>query len=434
MPTSDAPRNAPDWLSAARAHIWLPYTQMQTAPAPWPAVKTQGHMIELADGRRLIDGIASWWTAVHGYNHPHIAEAIKAQLDTMPHIMLGGLVHEPGARLAARLADMLPGSLNHVFFADSGSVSVEVALKMAIQFFINRGYRDKARIVAFEDGYHGDTFATMALCDPKEGMHRLFAGAFQPQITAPLPKDEAGEQALRNLVEPQAKTIAAMVVEPLVQGAGGMRMHPPETLRRIRRICDDYEIVMICDEIFTGFGRTGSMFAIEQAGVVPDIITLGKAMTGGALSLAATVASDEIFNAFLSDDAGAALMHGPTFMGNPLACAAANASLDLFEREPRLEQARAMEARLREQLAPARDIAGVRDVRVLGGIGAIELENPGDFGWLKAHFVEAGAWIRPFGDIVYVTPALTMPPADQARLTEILLQGVAAWSRRVNRL
>jgi adenosylmethionine-8-amino-7-oxononanoate aminotransferase len=430
MAGTDGPRNAPDWLSDARAHIWLPYTQMQTALAPWPAVRTYGHIIELADGRQLIDGIASWWTAVHGYNHPHIAEALKAQIDRMPHVMLGGLVHEPGARLAARLAAMLPGHLNHVFFADSGSVAVEVALKMAIQFFINRGEGERRRIVAFEDAYHGDTFATMALADPKEGMHRLFAGTFQPQITAPLPRDAAGEQALRDIVERQSGEIAAMIVEPLVQGAGGMRMHSPETLRRIRAVCDDYGIVMIADEIFTGFGRTGSLFAVEQAGIVPDIITLGKALTGGALSLAATVASDGIYDAFLSDDAGAALMHGPTFMGNPLACAAANASLDLFEREPRLSEAMAMEARLRERLAPAREMAGVADVRTLGAIGVIQLETPGGFDWLKAHFVDAGAWIRPFGDIVYVTPALTMPADALDRLTEILLEGVAAWSGR----
>lgn len=421
---------APDWLDAARRHVWLPYTQMRTAPAPWPAARTYGHIIELADGRQLIDGIASWWTAAHGYNHPHIAEAITRQLEVMPHIMLGGLVHEPGARLAARLAAMLPGHLNHVFFADSGSVAVEVALKMAIQFFLNRGEKGRKRIVAFADAYHGDTFATMALADPKEGMHTLFAGTFQPQITAPLPHDAAAEQALRDMIEPQLGEIAAMIVEPLVQGAGGMRMHTPETLRRIRAICDDYGIVMICDEIFTGFGRTGSLFAIEQAGIVPDIVTLGKALTGGALTLAATVASDAIYDAFLSDDAGAALMHGPTFMGNPLACAAANASLDLFEREPRLMEARAMEARLRERLAPARDMPGVADVRTLGAIGVIQLEAPGDFGWLKAHFVEAGAWIRPFGDIVYVTPALTMPPDALDRLADILLEGVAAWARR----
>ena len=324
------------------AHLWRPYTQMKLAAPPLEALRTHGSRIVLADGRELIDGIASWWTAVHGYNHPHIAAAVARQLDAMPHVMFGGLTHAPAERLASRLAALLPGDLNHVFFTDSGSVAVEVALKMAVQFWLNRGVEGRTRILAFRGGYHGDTMGAMSVCDPEEGMHRRF-GAFLPsQIFCDLPRSAADAVALDDVLARHRTELAAVIVEPLVQGAGGMRMHPPDVLATIARLARRHGLPLILDEIFTGFGRTGTLFACEQAGIVPDILCLSKALTGGTMALAATVATGEIFSAFWSDDPGAALMHGPTFMANPLACAAADASLDLFAREPRLEQAQAI--------------------------------------------------------------------------------------------
>ena len=329
------------WLQEGWRHVWLPYAQMQTAPLPLPAVRTEGSRIFLEDGRVLIDGIASWWTACHGYNHPHIRQAVAAQLERLPHVMFGGLGHEPAYRLATRLAKLLPDPLNRVFFTDSGSVAVEVAIKIAVQARLNRGERGRTKILAFTGGYHGDTLGTMAICDPEEGMHSLFAGLLPEQPVVPLPRGEASIVAFESFLARHAGTLAAIIVEPLVQGAGGMVLHPPEVLRRLRAAADHYGLTLIFDEIFTGFGRTGTMFAFQHAGVVPDIITLSKALTGGTLPLAATIASDDLFAAFLSDSPATALMHGPTFMANALGCAAANASLDLFETEPRLDQAAA---------------------------------------------------------------------------------------------
>ncbi len=304
---------------------------MQTARPPLPVVATHGSRLVLADGRELVDGLASWWTACHGYNHPHIAQALRDQIERMPHVMFGGLAHEPAYRLARRLADLLPGDLNHAFFAESGSVAVEIAMKMALQFHINRGETGRSRFLSFRGGYHGDTLATMTVCDPEEGMHSLFSGVMPAQVIANLPRDVDGEAALDALLAERGGEIAALLVEPLVQGAGGMLLHGPDTLRALRRLADAHGVLLIFDEIFTGFGRTGSMFAMQQAGIEPDIVTLSKALTGGTLPLSAAVAGTRVFQAFLSDDPEAALMHGPTYMANPLACAAANASLDLFE-------------------------------------------------------------------------------------------------------
>lgn len=418
---------APAWLAEGMAHVWLPYTQMATAAPPLPVAATDGVRIRLSDGRELIDGIASWWTACHGYNHPHIRAAVAAQLERMPHVMFGGLANEPALVLARRLAALLPDPLDRVFFSESGSVAVEVALKMAVQYWLNRGVRGRRRFLAFHGAYHGDTFAAMSVCDPEEGMHRLFAGVLPAQRVVPLPRDRAAA-ALDALLAREGGACAAAIIEPLVQGAGGMRFHEPETLREVRAACDRHGLLLIADEIMTGFGRTGTLFACEQAGVVPDIVTLSKALTGGTLALAATVASAAVFEAFLAERADAALMHGPTYMANPLACAAANASLDLFEREPRLAQARRIEARLAAGLAPARALPGVIDVRAKGAVGVVQLEDGSRVDWLKARFVEAGVWVRPFGDVVYLTPALTIDDADLARLTEALLEVVRAWS------
>ncbi|WP_144654600.1 adenosylmethionine--8-amino-7-oxononanoate transaminase [Achromobacter dolens] len=402
----------PDWMARGQPHIWQPYAQMKTATPPLPVVRSHGSRLELADGRQLIDGVASWWTACHGYNHPHIAQAVRAQLDAMPHVMFGGLTHEPALTLARRLAALLGPGLDRVFYTDSGSVAVEVAMKMAVQFWLNQGERGRSRFLAFRGGYHGDTFGTMAVCDPDEGMHSLFRGMLAEHDIVDLPRDDAAMARLDAFLETRGPQLAGILVEPLVQGAGGMLLHDPEVLRRLRRLADRHGLLLIFDEIFTGFGRTGTLFAFEQAGIRPDIITLSKALTGGTLPLAATVASGRVFDAFWSDDPSHALMHGPTFMGNALACAAANASLDLFESEPRLAQARALSSALAAGLLPCRELAWVRDVRVLGAIGVVELDRIDDREALKRRLVEAGVWVRPFGNVVYLTPALTIAPDE----------------------
>ncbi len=419
----------PGWLAAGLPHVWLPYTQMKTAPPPLAVAGTRGTRIRLADGRELVDGIASWWTACHGYNHPHIRAAVARQLETMPHVMFGGLANEPALTLARRLAAALPGDLERVFFCDSGSVAVEVAMKMATQHGLNRGERGRTRMLAFKGGYHGDTIATMAVCDPEEGMHSLFAGLLPQHVVTDLPVDEPGIAAFEAALARHAHELAAILVEPLVQGAGGMLMHDPAVLRRLRAAADRHGLLLILDEIFTGFGRTGTLFACEAAGVVPDIVTLSKALTGGTMALAATVARSAVFDAFWSDDPLHALMHGPTYMANPLACAAANASLDLFGTEPRLEQVAAIARTLAADLEPCRDLPGVRDVRVKGAIGVVELDRIDDLNALKRRFVEAGVWVRPFRNIVYLTPAFTIDGDDLARLTGAVFRVLAERAR-----
>ncbi len=402
-------------------HIWLPYAQMKTAPSPLPVVRTEGTRIHLADGRELIDGIASWWTACHGYNHPHIRQAVQRQLEVMPHVMFGGLVHEQALTLARRLAAMLPGDLDRVFFTDSGSVAVEVAMKMAIQYWLNAGQGKRDTFVYFRGGYHGDTLATMAISDDS-GMHQAFAGLLHRHVMADLPKDDEQEASLAVLLERHADTLAGIVVEPLVQGAGGMLFHDPDVLARLRRLADRYDLLLIFDEIFTGFARTGTMFACESAGVIPDIITLSKALTGGTLPLAATVARKKVFDAFWSDDPMHALMHGPTYMANALGCAAANASLDLFEDGERLKQVAAIETGLRDGLAGCRDLPGVVDVRVRGAVGVVELDRIDNLNELRRAFVEKGTFIRPIGSVIYLAPALTISQSDVVGLTQSLAE------------
>jgi adenosylmethionine-8-amino-7-oxononanoate aminotransferase len=412
-----------DWeheYAAGLGHIWLPYAQMKTMQPPLAVARTDGCRIVLADGRELIDGIASWWTACHGYNHPHIRQAVERQLATMPHVMFGGLVHDQALTLARRLAVLLPGDLERVFFSESGSVAVEIAMKMALQYWINSGAPERTRFIAFKGGYHGDTTGAMSVSDPEEGMHALFHGILPEHVIVDLPTDEAKAAALDAVMQRHADRIAGLIVEPLVQGAGGMLFHDAATLQRLRELADRHGLLLIFDEIFTGFGRTGSMFACEQAGIVPDIVTLSKALTGGTLPLAATVARKPVFEAFWSDDPKAALMHGPTYMGNALACAAANASLDLFEREPRLEQVRAISGQMRQELMPYRDIAGVKDVRVQGAIGVVELERIAEPEALRARFIEEGVFIRPFGNVVYLTPSFTISPGELSQLTRVI--------------
>jgi len=412
---------APAWYGSGLEHVWLPYAPMKLAPPPLPVVGTEGNRIVLADGRVLVDGIASWWTACHGYSHPHIRAAVQTQLEAMPHVMFGGLVHEPALTLARRLAGLLPGDLDRVFFSESGSVAVEVAMKMARQYWAYSGIPGRRRFVAFAGGYHGDTSGAMAVSDAFHGENPLVA---RDHLIVALPRDEASSAAFEAMIEENADEIAAIIVEPLVQGAGGMRFHDAAVFRRIRTAADRHDLLVIFDEIFTGFGRTGTLFAAEGAGVVPDIITLSKALTGGTLPLAATVASSKVFRAFWSDDAAKILMHGPTYMANALACAAANASLDLFEREPRLAQVAAISEQMKRELEPCRTMPGVTDVRVRGAIGVVELEAIGDVDAMRARFVEEGVFIRPFGNVVYLTPAFTIEARDLSKLTVAVVKVV----------
>jgi adenosylmethionine-8-amino-7-oxononanoate aminotransferase len=414
----------PDWYAAGLEHVWLPYAQMKTVARPLPVVRTQGSRIVLADGRVLIDGIASWWTACHGYNQPQIRHAVAKQLKQMPHVMFGGLAHEPALTLARRLAALLPGDLTRVFFSDSGSVAVEVALKMAAQYWINRGVKGRGQFVAFKGGYHGDTTGAMAVSDAEGGMHALFAGLLPQHHIVDLPNDDARVVALDKLLSERADTIAGIIVEPLVQGAGGMKFHDAAVLKRLRALADKYDLLLIFDEVFTGFGRTGAMFACEAAGVTPDIVALSKALTGGTLPLAATVATKKMFDAFWSDDPKKALMHGPSYMAHALGCAAANASLDLFEQEPRLQQVGTIASALSQGLEPCRSMPGVKHVRVQGAIGVVELERIDNLDALRARFVEQGVFVRPFGNIIYLTPAFTIAGDELKTLTDAVVKVV----------
>ena len=426
MPGDASKKNAAPQAHGGLEHIWLPYAQMKTMTPPLMVGETAGSRIRLADGRELVDGIASWWTACHGYNHPNIRQAVTRQLETLPHVMFGGLVHEQPLRLAERLCALVPGDLTRVFFTDSGSVAVEVAMKMAVQFWINRGVRARTQFVAFKGGYHGDTTGAMAVSDPEEGMHALFAGLLPAHHVVDLPVDEETSAALDALLVEHADHLAGIIVEPLVQGAGGMLFHRPEVLQRLRALADKHDLLLIFDEIFTGFGRTGTMFACEQANVVPDIITLSKALTGGTLPLAATIATAKVFEAFWSDDPQKALMHGPTFMANALASAAANASLDVFETEPRLQQVAAISAQMKDALEPCRALPVVKDVRVMGAIGVVELNRLDDLNAMRARFIAEGTFIRPIGNVIYLTPAFTIAPDELKMLTDAIVRVVGA--------
>lgn len=413
------------WGELGGDHIWLPYTQMKTAVEPLMAVATSGSRIRLADGRELIDGVASWWTACHGYNHPHILAMMKDQLERMPHVMFGGINHDPALRLAKRLAALAPGDLDRVFFSDSGSVAVEVALKMAVQFWINKNQPQRSKFLSFHHGYHGDTAACMAVCDPEEGMHKQFGNYLSKQYIADVPVDFGKAEKLDHLLEAQKQNIAAVIIEPLVQGVGGMRFHDAAALRRVADLCTKHNVLLIADEVFTGFGRTGTMFACEQAGIVPDILCLGKALTGGAITLAATLARTHVFEAFWSDDSKKALMHGPTYMANPLASAAANASLDLFEQEPRLEQVKAVEAGLKQGLEKCRNLPRTVDVRVMGAIGVVQFAGELDHAKIRHDFIEQGVWVRSWDDCIYLTPPLNIMAGDLDVLTQAV-QRIAA--------
>ncbi|MBN8530735.1 MAG: adenosylmethionine--8-amino-7-oxononanoate transaminase [Alphaproteobacteria bacterium] len=415
--------DSPSWQRDGLPHVWMPYTQHQTAPLPLPVKATNGCRIILEDGRELIDGLSSWWSACHGYNHPHILKALHDQLEKMPHVMFAGLHHEPALTLAKRLCRIAPAGLTRAFYSDSGSTAVEVALKMAAQYWRNKGDKQRTKFLCFRHGYHGDTMGGMSVSDP-EGIHQAFGGAYAPmQFSVDLPTDEYGFAEFQNLLDGLHKQMAGVIIEPLVQAAGGFRFHSPDMLAEIHRLCKERGLLFIADEIATGFGRTGLMFACGEAGISPDILCLGKALTGGALPFAVTLATETIFEAFLGEKQEKSFMHGPTYMANPMGCAAALASLDLFEQEPRLAQVETIEQQLRTELAPIRRISGVRDVRVKGAIGVIEWENGMlDLPKLRQRFPECGVWLRPFGNWMYVMPPFTISESELRQLTAALMQ------------
>ncbi len=412
------------------ATVWLPYAQMQTIHSPFEVSATQGSVLTLKDGRRLVDGVASWWTSCHGYNHPHLLQALQKQSTKLMHVMLGGLIHEQAISLASRLANLLPPSLEYVFYSESGSVAVEVAMKMALQYWINKGENQRQQFIYFEHGYHGDTFFTMSVSDPQDGIHPPLAHLLPKQLIQKIPQNEIELAAFEAWLLQHQTTIAGMIIEPLVQGAGGMKMVESKDLNALITLCQKYHVLVIVDEIFTGFGRTGSMFAIEQAHVEPDIICLSKALTAGTIPLAATIANKKVYDAFLDTDFSKALMHGTTFMGNALACACANASLDLFEQEPRLAQVADIEGILKSELLPLQDVHGVKEVRVKGAIGTVQLERhlDSDLNWFKHRFIDEGVWCRPFGDIVYTTPALNISIDELLQITKAMAKLIKIWS------
>jgi len=421
----------PEQLKFDREHIWHPYTSM-TNPTPClPVASTSGVTITLTTGEVLIDGMSSWWSAIHGYGNKQLNDAAHTQIDNMSHVMFGGLTHEPAIELAKNLVSITPEPLDKVFLADSGSVAVEVAIKMALQYWQAKGQQQKHKLVSLLNGYHGDTFGAMAVCDPINGMHDIFSDILPKHFFADSPKTTFEEpwnsqdiQPLADVLAREHDNIAALILEPIVQGAGGMRIYHPEYLTQARALCDKYNVLLIADEIATGFGRTGKMFACEHASISPDIMCVGKALTGGYMTLAATLTTKEVADT-ISDGGAKCFMHGPTFMGNPLACAVANASIDILKSGKWQQQISQIEQGLKQGLAPAKALSQVKDVRVIGAIGVIELHEAVDSIRIQRQFVDQKVWVRPFGKLVYIMPAYVIDPKSLEHLTSAIVQVVA---------
>lgn len=421
-------------LDIDRQHIWHPYAAVNSDMPVYPVRSAQSCTLHLSDGRSLIDGMSSWWSAIHGYSHPVLNAAIEKQLQSMAHVMFGGLTHEPAVQLAKTLVDITPAPLQKVFFSDSGSVAVEVAMKMALQYWQSKGQKQRQRFVSLAGGYHGDTFAAMSVCDPVTGMHHLFSNNITQQFFVPRPMSRFGEPCtdkdiapLSDLLVLHANQIAAVILEPVVQGAGGMWFYSPDYLQRVRALCDEHDVLLIADEIATGFGRTGKLFACEHANIAPDILCIGKALTGGYMTLAATLCTGHVASTVCSGEAGA-LMHGPTFMANPLACSVANASIGLLLSQDWQKNIVRIETQLRAGLAPAKNFSGVADVRVLGAIGVIELKQAVDMKKIQPLFVEQGIWIRPFGKLVYTMPPFVISDKELQQLTEKMISVINRYS------
>jgi adenosylmethionine-8-amino-7-oxononanoate aminotransferase len=418
-----------------REHVWHPYTSFTQPGMITPVSHAQGVELHLADGRVLIDGMSSWWSTLHGYNHPVLNQAVIDQVGKMAHVMFAGITHEPAVKLATTLAKITPEGLNKVFFSDSGSVAVEVALKMAIQYWHSQGQAQRTTFLTLKRGYHGDTFGAMSVCDPHSGMHHLFHNALSHHLFAEAPPcafDEPFQEShiakFAQLIQQHRQKIAAVILEPIVQGAGGMRFYSPDYLRRVRELCDKNEILLIVDEIATGFGRTGKLFACEHAGISPDILCIGKALTAGYITLAATLCNDKVSNGICSGDNGI-FMHGPTYMANPLACAVANASIELLLNSDWQNAVANIGKQMREELAPCKDFSYVKDVRVLGAIGVVELESTIEVSKLMPQFIENGVWVRPFGNIIYLMPPFIITAEQLSKLTSAVLKVVATLAK-----